>query len=258
MTLPALFLSHGSPMTAIEPSDAHDFLSRFGAGFARPRAILAVSAHWETDAPMVSAARKPETIHDFYGFPPELYAIQYPAPGAPDLAARTKALLDGAGIPCGVDPDRGLDHGAWTPLYLAYPDADIPVTQLSVQPRAGTAHHLAVGRALRPLRDEGVLIMVTGSVTHNLGDFGRFPPDGPPADYVRDFTEWLAAALDGRRDDDLLAYRERAPGARRAHPTEEHFLPLFAALGAGGGGAGRRLHDSTTFAVLRMDAYAFG
>jgi 4,5-DOPA dioxygenase extradiol len=256
---PVLFVSHGAPTLPLESSAAHDFLAGLGAALDRPRAILAVSAHWETGQPAVSTAAQPETIYDFHGFPEALYRLRYPAPGAPQLAARVASLLAASGMPARPDPQRGLDHGAWTPLILMYPQADIPVTQLSVQPQAGAEYHLRLGEALRPLRDEGVLILASGSVTHNLHEFrGSAGRDAQPPAWVTEFNEWLAAALLSGRHSELAAYRSRAPHAVRNHPTEEHLLPLFVAAGAGGTeSAARRLHSSYAYGVIGMDAYRF-
>jgi len=255
---PALFVSHGAPTLPIEASPARDFLAGLGKSLGRPKAILAVSAHWEAGEVAVSAAERPETIHDFFGFPQELYRMAYAAPGAPDLASRVARLLGEKGIPTHVHPTRGLDHGAWVPLLLMYPDADIPVTQLTVQPSLGTLHHLHLGEALRPLRDEGVLILGSGGATHNLREFGRHRRDAPPPAWVTGFQEWLATTIEGGKTDDFLHYRERGPDAARNHPSEEHFLPIYAAAGAGDPGvAGRRIHRSHTFGILAMDAYRF-
>lgn len=253
---PALFLSHGAPTLLIEPSPARDFLARYGRELGPPEAIVVVSAHWETDRPRVTAAARPETIHDFHGFPRALYEHRYPAPGSPELAGRIVGLLDGAGLLAGLDPRRGLDHGAWVPLALLYPEASTPTLQVSVQPDLGPARHLALGRALRPLRDEGVLVIGSGSLTHNLHDFRGHALEAPPEPYVVTFGDWVTAAIEEGRTQDLLAYRERAPHAARAHPTEEHLLPLFAAMGAGHG-PGRRVHASHTYGVLAMDVFAF-
>jgi 4,5-DOPA dioxygenase extradiol len=254
--LPAIFVSHGAP-TLPEAVAARDFLRGLGGMFPAPQAILAVSAHWETEAPTVSAADRPDTLHDFYGFPEELYRLHYPAPGAPALAQRVVELLDRAGQATEISADRGLDHGAWVPLMLAYPDADIPVTQLSIQSVRGPAWHWTLGEALRPLREESVLVLASGSATHNLREFGRHARDAAPLGYAVAFNEWLAAAVaDGRRAD-LLAYRSRAPDAVRNHPTEEHLLPLFVAAGAGRTGRGERLHASYTYGALAMDVYRF-
>jgi 4,5-DOPA dioxygenase extradiol len=257
--MPVLFVSHGAPTLPLESGAAHDFLSGVGAALDRPRAILAVSAHWETGQPAVSTAVQPETIYDFHGFPEALYRLRYPAPGAPQLAARVAGLLAASGMPARPDPQRGLDHGAWTPLILMYPQADIPVTQLSVQPQAGAEYHLRLGEALRPLRDEGVLILASGSVTHNLREFRAHHRDAQPPAWVTEFNEWLAAALLEGRHADLAAYRSSAPHAVRNHPTEEHLLPLFVAAGAGGAESNvRRLHSSYAYGVIGMDAYRFG
>lgn len=251
---PALFISHGAPTLAIEPGPTREFLAGLGTALGRPRAVLVVSAHWETAEPTVGATGAPKTIHDFRGFPEALYRLRYPAPGAPALAAQVAALLGAAGMPAQLETGRGLDHGAWVPLLLMYPAADVPVLQLSVQPHAGPAHHLRLGEALRPLRDEGVLIAGSGSVTHNLREIG----DGAPPSWVSEFSEWIAAALDSGQTTDLLAYRERAPHAARNHPSEEHLLPLFAAMGAATPGSrGRRMHTGFTYRAIGMDTYRF-
>ena len=255
---PAVFVSHGAPTLPIEASPAREFLSGLGQTLGKPEAILVVSAHWESSEAAVSAVARPETIHDFYGFPQELYRLAYPAPGAPELATRVSKLLDGKGIATHVHPTRGLDHGAWVPLLLMYPKADIPVTQLTVQPPLGTSHHFELGEALRPLRDEGVLILGSGGTTHNLYEFGRHRRDALPPAWVTGFQEWLARTVESGNKDDFLHYRERGPDAARNHPSEEHFLPIFAAAGAGNPEvAGRRIHRSHTFGILAMDAYRF-
>jgi 4,5-DOPA dioxygenase extradiol len=258
--LPAIFVSHGSPMLAIEPADARDFLTRLPDILPeRPKAILVISAHWERLRPAVNAPPRNETIHDFGGFPQALFALQYPAPPAADLARRVAELLGANGLPTDIDASRGLDHGAWVPLIVAWPDADIPVLQLSVQTRLGPAHHFRLGQILAPLREEGVLILGSGSFTHDLSSFrtsgGRI--DAPEQDWVHVFAEWMSAALKERRIDDLLNYRTRAPEAAHNHPTEEHLLPLYVALGAGADRISH-LHQSTTYGILRMDAFAFG
>jgi 4,5-DOPA dioxygenase extradiol len=257
--LPALFISHGSPMLALEPSPARDFLAGLGATLPRPRAILVASAHWETAHPQVNAVAVNETIHDFYGFPPALFAMRYPAPGDPALAQHVADLLHGARFEASLDPKRGLDHGAWVPLALMYPAHDIPVLQLSIQTPLGPQHHLLLGRALDALRRNDVLVIGSGSFTHNLGRLRRVEPGAAPAADVVAFADWMHAALHDNRIDDLLAYRSKAPYAAMQHPTDEHLLPLFVALGAAGDKApATRLHASTTYGALRMDAYAFG
>lgn len=191
------------------------------------------------------------TIHDFRGFPDFLYRLRYDAPGAPELAGELAALL-----PAAVDGDRGLDHGAWCPLILAWPRAEIPVIQLSIQPHQDAAHHLRLGQALRPLRARGVLVVGSGSLTHDLHRLRGQDLDAPQPDDVVAFCEWMHSALTEGRTDDLLAWDGRAPHALRQHPTPEHLLPLFVALGAGGPDV-QRLHSSATYGALRMDAYAF-
>ena len=256
--LPTLFLSHGSPMTVITDTPGHRFLAGLAASLPRPRAILMASAHWLTRGPALSAPERFETIHDFGGFPPALYACRYPAPGAPELAQRAARLLDAAGLPAAIDPSRGLDHGAWVPLLLAWPDADIPVAQLAIQPRRDPAYHLALGRALAPLAGEDVLVIGSGSFTHNLGRIRRDAVDAPDAPDVAAFAEWMDEALEQGRTEDLLAYRSRAPFAQEQHPTDEHLLTIYVALGAAGAGAkAERLHASADYGVLRMDAFAF-
>jgi 4,5-DOPA dioxygenase extradiol len=258
--LPAIFVSHGSPMLAIEDAQARQFLASLPEILPeRPKAILMISAHWERLRPAVSSPPANETIHDFGGFPPALYQIQYPAPPSADLARRVAELLGASGLPTDIDQRRGLDHGAWVPLMVAWPDADIPVVQLSVQTRLGPAHHYQLGQILAPLRDEGILIIGSGSFTHDLASFrssgGRI--DAPEPDWVHAFAEWMASALRERRVDDLLNYRVLAPDAAHNHPTEEHLLPLYVALGVAPE-AVRHLHQSTTYGILRMDAFAFG
>ena len=255
-TMPTLFISHGAPMLAVEPGEAGAALAALGRSLPRPKGIVMVSAHWETRAPMVSTAERPETIHDFGGFPDELYRIRYPAPGAPELARRVKQVLDAAGLPAGLDPARGLDHGAWVPLLYLYPDADVPVTQLSIQSHLSPVHHYRLGEALRPLLDEDVLVIASGSLTHNLREFrarsGRVEP------YVRAFQDWMKRSIEAKDVAAVLDYRRLAPEAVRAHPTDEHLLPLFVALGAAGACANaQRLTDEVTFGVIAMDAYLF-
>ncbi len=257
MSMPTLFITHGAPTLPIEPESVRKAIAALARLAPEPAAIVAISAHWETEKAAVSAAPWPETIHDFSGFPAELYRLQYPAPGAPALAKRIAGLLNEAKLPCVVDPARGLDHGAWVPMMLMYPGADIPVLQLSVQPHAGPAHHAAVGAALRPLRNEGVLIAGSGSATHNLGEFGRYRYDAAPPAYVANFQRWLVERIEADDRPALLDYRRRAPEAERNHPTEEHLLPLFTALGAAPGARGRMMHSSYAYGIIAMTAFAW-
>ena len=258
--MPVIFFGHGNPMNALADGPYARAWRAIGSALPRPRAILAISAHWYLPAGLVTADEHPRTIHDFGGFPPALYDIRYPAPGAPELATRTAGLLAAAGLPVAVAPDRGLDHGAWVPLQQMYPAADVPVTQLSVQPGLDTAWHLRLGEALRPLRQDNVLVIASGGLTHNLHEF-RFDESGTDVadDYVRAFQAWMHAALTGNDRDALEHWSGRAPQARRAHPTPEHLLPLFVAYGAAGERprVARRL-DNYSGRALAMDCYVFG
>jgi 4,5-DOPA dioxygenase extradiol len=259
-SLPSLFISHGSPMTVLSDTPARRFLDGLAGQVPAPQAILCVSAHWETARPAVSTAAQPETIHDFGGFPDALFQIVYPAPGAPELAGRVRALLDEAGLVCDLDPARGLDHGAWTPLLLAWPEADVPVTQLSIQHHLGPAHHLKLGAALAPLRAERVLILGSGAATHNLRAVAAARAAGgvpQTPGWAQQFDDWLAERVEAGAHEDLVDYRNRAPGAEMSHPRDEHYLPLLVAAGAAPG-PGRVLHRSFDIGSLSMAAYAFG
>ena len=256
--LPSVFLSHGAPTLPLTNTPARAFLQELGDKLPGPKAILVISAHWGTAVPTVSAVEHNETIHDFGGFPRVLCELQYPAAGAPSVAARVSELLRASGLECKIDHRRGLDHGAWVPLLLMYPQVDIPVLQLSIQPHLGTRHHLAMGRALAPLRKEGVLIIGSGSMTHDLSEFRGHGPNDPAPNWVNSFANWIHASLTIGAIDDLLDYRHRAPFATKNHPTEEHLLPLYSALGAAGAQPRtERLHASSTYGILRMDVYAF-
>jgi len=245
-------------MHAIEPGAAGRAWTNLGRTLPRPRAILIASAHWETALPMLTGNLKPATIHDFGGFPEELYRLQYPAPGAPQLAAKAVAWLKDAEITAGVDGCRGLDHGAWVPLRFMYPDADVPVVQLSLQTVLGAAHHLRLGRALAPLADEGVLIIGSGHTTHNLRDWMANRRRQEPLRYAQAFAGWVHDRLAAHDTDALLDYRDRAPEAVRAHPTDEHFLPLFVALGAAGEHpAAERVIEGYESGALSLDSYVF-
>ena len=257
MKLPAVFLSHGAPTLAVEDGSDTQAWAALARELPRPRSILVVSAHWDTDAPAVSAAERPETIHDFFGFPRELYEQRYPAPGAPDLAERVARELVTVGLPCSVDPQRGLDHGAWVPLKWMYPKADVPVTQLSVQSRQGPRHHYALGQALAGLREDGVLILASGGIVHNLRELEWHQRGSrEPIEWARLFNEWIAKRVERGAVDELIDYRRQAPSAARSHPTEEHFDPFFVALGAGGLPA-RRLALGFDLGALGMDGYVF-
>ena len=228
---PVLFLSHGSPMTALGGDELSQTWSTLSARLSQPAAILMVSAHWNTRLPILGGSAQPETIHDFGGFPEALYALRYPAPGAPALAQRIKQQLTDAGIASGIDAGRGLDHGAWVPLRILFPEADIPVLQLSVQPDCCARHHYAIGAALAPLADENILIVGSGHMTHNLGEYMR---GKPRAEETRAFRDWVHTRLMAGDSEALFDWQHAAPHAAFAHPSVEHFLPIFVALGAAG------------------------
>ncbi len=250
--LPAYFVSHGAPDICLRETPAALFLKSLDVSDAR--AILVISAHWMTAEPMITAHPNPVTIHDFGGFPQPLYDMQYQSPGDTRLAAEILDMLMPAFPLSALDMERGLDHGAWIPLILAVPEANIPVLQLSIQPHQDARHHYKMGECLRDLREQGVIIMASGNATHNLrGVFGQQYAE-VPAEVTR-FNDWLHKALVAR-DDEALMNWEQAPDALWNHPTNDHFLPLFTALGATAGSAGAtRIHTSIDYKVLSMDSY---
>ncbi|UZJ57906.1 dioxygenase [Pseudomonas sp. KU26590] len=254
---PLLFVSHGAPSFAMEPGLAGKNLTALGQAMPRPDAIVILSPHWMTrDHVSVTASTFPKTIHDFGGFPDALYELSYPAPGAPELASHIVELLQTAGWDSRLDANRGLDHGAWVPLRYLAPDADIPVVQVSMPASLDTRSAWKLGEALKPLREMNVLIVASGSLTHNLYEFRGATPHG--ADYVKQFAAWTAQTLQARNFDQLLDYKQFAPSAQRAHPTDEHFLPLFIALGAAGETYQTHvLEGGITHGVLAMDSYLF-
>jgi len=257
--LPSLYISHGSPMTALQAGPVRERLAELAAELPRPQAIVIATAHWLSARPEVGGSAQPQTVHDFFGFPPALYEISYPSPGAPALAGHVLELLAGAGLDAALHPTQGLDHGAWVPLRLLYPEADVPVVPISIQPERDPAHHLAVGRALAPLRAEGVLVIGSGSITHNLGDLRKGYGVEREAPYVRPFIAWVEERLAAGDVDALLDYRRQAPFAQRAHPTDEHLLPLFVALGAAGERPrAQRIDAGIDYGILAMDIYRFG
>lgn len=255
---PVLFVSHGAPTLPLEPGATGAAWTKLGAQLVKPKAILLISAHWETRVPTLSTAQHPKTIHDFSGFPDELYQLQYPAPGAPDLARAASSLLEQAGIAVQLDEARGLDHGAWVPLTFLFPDADIPVTQLSLQPDQAPAWHYQLGQALQPLREQGVLIIGSGSISHNLRALFAHPQGTPVPLWVSEFCAWMAEKIAAGDVAALLDYRARAPYAAHNHPSDEHLLPLFAALGAADNiAAATHLNQVMTYGILAMDAWQF-
>ena len=257
--MPTLFLSHGAPNVALYDLPARRFFDGLAASLPRPRAIVVASAHYATAVPAVTASSTPQTIHDFGGFEAELYDSRYNAPGEPTLAARALALikaeLDVTGL---ADQSWGFDHGAWSPLSRIYPQADVPVVVLSLKPTGDAAWHYRLGHALRALREEGVLVIGSGSMTHNLGRLR--PPMGHDAQapWVTAFLDWVAQRLTTHDAVGLCDYRRTAPHARDCHPSEEHLMPLFVALGAAGDDwRASNIHHSITFGTLSMDAWRF-
>jgi 4,5-DOPA dioxygenase extradiol len=252
-----VFISHGSPMLAADPGATGVAWRRIADQLPRPRGILVVSAHWMTPGPAVSATALPETIHDFYGFPEALYRLTYPAPGAATLANEIRELIPEVAI----DPRRGLDHGAWVPLRSMYPQADVPVIQMAVMPEATPEAHFRLGQRLAPMASSGILIIGSGGLTHNLRDISDLP-EGQALAYVAEFSTWFRDALERRDHEALFDYRRQAPHALRAHPSEEHLLPIFVALGAAS--ANRSPSNLTvsayqgfTAGALAMDAFIF-
>ncbi len=257
ITMPSLFISHGAPTYALEPGLAGAQLRALGKALGKPLAIVVISAHWMTREVEITAAQHPDTIHDFSGFPRALYALQYPALGSPALAVRVQNLLQSQGIAAQLDARRGLDHGAWVPLLHLYPDADVPVIQVSLPVDADAANAFALGQALAPLAQEGVLVIGSGSLTHNLYEvrWGQAQAES----YAQEFSAWVRQAVIDGDTTRLVQSLARAPHAQRAHPTTEHFLPLLVAAGAARlGGAVTVLDGGISHAVLSMESYVFG
>lgn len=254
---PALFISHGAPDLALKDSAARRFLADLGTRLDRPDAIVVASAHDEAPGPRVRSPAAFRTWHDFGDFDPRLRDMRYEPPGATSLASEVEALLRAAGFEAGDDSDPRLDHGAWVPLSLLFPAADVPLVTVSIDPARDSRWHERAGAALAPLRARNVLVIGSGSISHNLGEV--FRPTGGDSAWAEAFTAWLADAAERGDRSALLGALEAAPEAARNHPTDEHFLPFFVALGAGGEDAAAvRLHHSYTYGVLAMDAYAFG
>jgi 4,5-DOPA dioxygenase extradiol len=260
MKIPALFVSHGAPTFALEPGQAGPLLHAIGERvLALPglRAVLVISPHWRTRGLRVSASARPQTVHDFGGFPEPLYALSYPASGAPEVAREVAALLDRSGLPAQLADEQGMDHGAWVPLLHMLPGAPLPVLQLSLPIELHPAEALTLGRALAPLRDQGVLILASGSLTHNLYEF-RQSENEVPEGYVDEFVQWARRAAIAHDVSALVDFRG-APHSRRAHPSDEHYLPLLVAAGTSSADEGVEVVEGgVTYGVLSMEGYVFG
>ena len=253
---PSLYISHGSPMLALEPGASGPALARLAATLPKPKAIVMVSAHWESSELLVSGNPQPETWHDFGGFPQALFAVQYPAPGNPQLAAEVVELLKADSLPARIDSQRPFDHGVWVPLSLMYPQADIPVVQVSLPTRAGPALQTRVGHALASLREQGVLLIGSGSITHNLRELDWHAGPESVEPWAKAFRDWMIEKLEANDEAALLDYRQQAPNAVRNHPSDEHLLPLYFARAAGGEFS--VAHQGFTMGALGMDIYRFG
>lgn len=251
-----VFISHGAPDVLLNAPETLACWRELAAGLPRPQAIVVVSAHWEARVATVSLAIAPETIHDYSGFPAALSAMRYPVSGSLDWATRVVRRLAGAGIAVETHPDRGMDHGAWVPLLGLFPQADIPVVQLALAHGSSPDENVRLGAALAGLREEGVLILTSGAITHNFRWLNwRGTP--PPLPQATQFTEWVAARLAAQDVAALCDYRN-APSGAAAHPTEEHFLPLLIAVGATTGETPQRYQPPFTYGSLAMDAYVWG
>lgn len=252
---PSLYISHGSPMLALEPGASGPALARLAAEMPKPEAIVIVSAHWESNDLLVSGNPRPETWHDFGGFPKALFEVQYPAPGNPQLAGEVVELLQADNLPARIDTKRPFDHGVWVPLSLMYPQADIPVVQVSLPTRGGPALQTRVGHALASLREHGVLLIGSGSITYNLRELDWHAGPESVEPWARTFRDWMIEKLAANDEAALHDYRQQAPNAVRNHPSDEHLLPLYFARGAGGEFS--VAHQGFTMGALGMDIYRF-
>ncbi|MHC8319428.1 DODA-type extradiol aromatic ring-opening family dioxygenase [Pseudomonas sp. GB2N2] len=253
---PSLYISHGSPMLALEPGASGPALARLAAELPKPKAIVIVSAHWESNELLVSGNPQPDTWHDFGGFPKALFEVQYPAPGDPQLAAEVVELLRRSDLTARIDSKRPFDHGVWVPLSLMYPHADIPVVQVSLPTRGGPALQTRVGEALSSLREQGVLLIGSGSITHNLRELDWHAGPESVEPWAKSFRDWMIEKLEANDEAALHDYRQQAPNAVRNHPSDEHLLPLYFARSAGGKFGVS--HKGFTMGALGMDIYRFG
>ena len=257
MTQPALFISHGSPMMAVQQSATSDFFASLGQTLSKPRAIVVFSAHFdEAHDIVITSGDAPHTIHDFYNFPKPLYEIQYPAPGDPKLANTISEYFYKAGIKTVQSADQGWDHGVWIPLRLMYPAANIPIVQVSINTRLGAQAMYKYGQLLAPLRSDNVLIIGSGGISHNLREIFKSPATPNRVQMVNEFTHWVEQTLLAHDTPALLNYLTQAPHVLFNHPTQEHFLPLFAAMGTGGTQV-EKIFSDIEMDILALDAYKF-
>ncbi|PTQ11843.1 4,5-DOPA dioxygenase extradiol [Sphingomonas oleivorans] len=255
--LPIVFFGHGSPMVALETSDVTRSWGRIAAEIGKPKAILCISAHWLTRGTAVTAMAQPRTIHDFGAFPQALFDVQYPAPGDPLLAHRIRKLLEP--MPVAIDHGWGLDHGTWSVLVHAYPDADVPVVQLGMDMAKPPAAHWAIGRALRPLRDEGVLVMGTGNIVHNLPAMDWSNATAPPYPWAARFNAAMLEAIAEDRPEDVIEFEDLGDDARLSVPSPDHFWPLLYVLGARHPGESARFGpDFIQYKSLSMTSILIG
>lgn len=252
--MPVLFVGHGNPMNAIERNAFHHSWEELGRRLPRPKAVLCISAHWETRGVYLTASERPETIHDFYGFPKALFDLRYPAPGDPHLARRTAELLNGARVR--LDPGRGLDHGAWSVLVAMYPNADIPVVQLSLDTSQPGSFHYGIARQLAPLRDEDILILGSGNIVHNLRLFSFHDPN--PLDWAAHCDQEIKRRVIAREHEALMSYDTLGSNASLAIPTPEHYLPLLYALALQDEGEALSFFNSTVLSSISMTSVLIG
>ncbi|KAI0559057.1 dioxygenase [Gracilaria domingensis] len=261
-TFPPLFLSHGAPTMALSDAPVKHFLVKLGARLAKPRAAVVISAHFETTNAAVVTDPAPRTTYDFGNFDDRLFKIKYPAPGNPELGDEVFELLRAADISVKKVAKKGYDHGVWVPLSLMWPDADVPIVQVSIDPDQGTDYHYRLGKALRSLPKKDIAVIGTGNISHNLPVlFSSGQNEQRDAEFkrrVQSFLQWFDAQMKVCNVDNLLHYRDKAPFAKDNHPTDDHLMPLYVAMGAAGGEfKGRKIHESFDFGILAMDAWEF-
>ncbi|MGI2175850.1 DODA-type extradiol aromatic ring-opening family dioxygenase [Shewanella ulleungensis] len=253
-----LFISHGSPMMAVEKSQTSRFLQQLGQAIPTPSAIVVFSAHFDVKHDVIiTAGQQPETIHDFYHFPDELYQIRYPAPGAPKLAQRIATLFADSNINAKLDSQQGWDHGVWIPLRLMYPQANIPIVQISINTRIGAAQNYRYGQLLAQLKNDNILIIGSGGISHNLAEVFKRTKTVNGVDMMNQFRHWVEDKLVNNDIESLLNYQQLAPHAKFNHPTPEHFLPLMSVLGASDNTRANKIHHDVEYELLALDAYSF-